>query len=174
MKLATLLLFAGLCVPVTAAPTAGSNVAPCDKAIIGHGSADWRSESIVAGPVGVRRNPLRAMSRTQNGLVTKMGLLVEGRAPETVTVSVPPQLRDRAFLYYGRLLDNDGKPSTSFRNTRGYGETEFQPCDDKPRTIWPGGIRVKGWAPVRLLVTVEGRPEPIPLPLGRPSVLHVH
>jgi hypothetical protein len=151
-----------------AAP-AEANVAPCNKAIIGHGPADWRSESIVAGPVGVRRQPLRRMSRTENGLVTKMPLLVEGRAPAKVTVSVPPGLRDRVFLYYGRLLDNDGQPTTSFRNTRGYGETEFQPCDDKPRTIWPGGIRVKGEAPVRLNVFTEGRAEPFVLRLGRPQ-----
>jgi hypothetical protein len=145
-----------------------SNVAPCDKAIIGHGTADWRSESIVAGPVGIRRHPLGQMSQTQNGFVTKMGLLVEGRAPETVTVSVPPSLQNRVFLYYGRILDRDGQPTTSFRNARGYGETEFEPCGNKPRTIWPGGIRIKGTAPVHLLVTVAGGTGPIPLPLGRP------
>jgi hypothetical protein len=147
-----------------------SNVAPCDKAIIGHGSAGWRSESIVAGPVGIRRHPLSQMSQTRNGFVTKMGLLVEGRAPETVTVSVPPRLRDRVFLYYGLIRDRAGQPTTSFRNARGYGETEFQPCGNKPRTIWPGGIRIKGRAPVQLLVTVEGDPDPIPLHLGRPKV----
>jgi hypothetical protein len=147
---------------------AEANVAPCEKAIIGHGPADWRSESIVAGPVGVRRHPLSQMSRTQNGFVTKMGLLVEGRAPETVTVSVPPRLRERVFLLYGDVRDRNGNPSTSFRNTRGYGETEFQLCANKPRTIWPGGIRVKGDAPVQLLVSAEGE-APVPLRLGRPK-----
>src|SRR5262245_43612778 len=83
--------------------TAEANVAPCDKVIIGHGSADWRSESVVAGPVGVRRHPLSAMSRTHNGLVTKMPVLIEGREPETVTIGVPPGLRGRVFLYYGRV-----------------------------------------------------------------------
>jgi hypothetical protein len=146
-----------------------SNVAPCDKAIIGHGSADWRGEAIVAGPVGVRRHPLSAMSRTRNGLVAKMPLLVEGRAPETVTGSVPRRLRDRVFLYYGRILDNEGNPTTSFAGARGYAETEFQLCGNKPRTIWPGGIRIRGTAPVELLVTIEGRPEPLVLRLGRPQ-----
>jgi hypothetical protein len=153
---------------VGAAPAAESNVAPCDKAIIGHGSAGWRSESVVAGPVGVRRHPLSAMSQTRNGFVTKMPLLAEGRAPETVAVSVPPGLRSRVFLYYGRILDRDGNPTTSFGNARGYSETEFQLCGDKPRTIWPGGIRVKGEKPVHLLVTTAGQP-PVPLPLGRPQ-----
>jgi hypothetical protein len=153
-----------------AAAPADSNVAPCDKAIIGHGSAGWRSESVVAGPVGVRRHPLSAMSQTRNGLVTKMPLLVEGRAPETVTVSVPPGLRQRVFLYYGRILDRNGQPTSSFANARGYGETKFELCGNKPRTIWPGGIRVKGEAPVRLTVTVEGATKPLRLRLGRPKI----
>ena len=164
--LATLLV----ALTVGAAPTRESNVAPCDKAIIGHGSAGWRSESVVAGPVGVRRHPLSSMSQTRNGFVTKMPLLVEGRAPDTVTVSVPPGLRSRVFLYYGTIRGRDGKPTTSFADARGYGETEFQLCGNKPRTIWPGGIRVKGTAPVQLLVTVEGAAEPIPLHLGHPRV----
>lgn len=144
-----------------ASSSAESNVAPCDRAMIGHGSAGWRGESVVAGPVGARKHPLSAMSPTRNGFVAKMPLLVEGRAPETVTVSVPSGLRNRVYLYYGA-------PST-FAHDRGYGEIEFQLCDNKPRTIWPGGIRVKGDRPVHLLVTVEGGAGPIPLPLGRPK-----
>jgi hypothetical protein len=108
------------------------------------------------------------MSPTRNGFVTKMPLLVAGRAPETVTVSVPPILRSRVFLYYGRILGRDGQPTTLFSEARGYGETEFQLCGDKPRTIWPGGIRVKGDGPVRLLVRVDGE-APVSLHLGRPQ-----
>jgi hypothetical protein len=151
-----------------AAAPAESNVAPCEKAIIGHGPADWRSESLVAGPVGVRRHPLKDMSLARGWYTTKMPLLVEGREPETVTVSVPPRLRHRVFLFYGEVLDRDGNPTSSFRNTRGYGETEFQLCGNKPRTIWPGGIKIKGGKPVQLLVSAEGRP-PLALPLGRPQ-----
>jgi hypothetical protein len=148
-----------------------SNVAPCEKAMIGHGSADWRSESVAAGPAGVRRRPLSQMSRLGNGeMVTKMPILVEGREPEMVTVSVPPDLRRRVFLYYGSMRDRDGQPTTSFANTRGYDETEFQLCGNKPRTIWPGGLRVRGDGPVRLNVEVEGRERPYVLHLGRPNV----
>jgi hypothetical protein len=163
--LAIVLLGAAAGAPETA------NVAPCEKAIIGHGSADWRSSSLAAGPVGVRRHPLSEMFRTGAGLVAKMPMLVEGRAPATVTVSVPEPLRRRVFLLYGNAKDRDGNPSTSFRNTRGYSETEFQPCSNKPRTIWPGAIRVRGTAPVHLLVRVEGRPRPIRMRLGRPTIL---
>jgi hypothetical protein len=153
--------------------TAVRNVAPCNKAIAGHGSADWRSTSVDAGPVGVRSHPLSEMTRADNGLVTKMPMLVEGRAPDTVLVSVPPALRGRVFILYGNALDRNGHPSTSFRNTRGYGETEFQLCANKPRTIWPGAIKVKGMAPVHLLVFAEGRPDPATLRLGRPRILAV-
>jgi hypothetical protein len=163
-----LALLLTLATPVAADPADRSNVAPCEKAIIGHGSADWRSESVVAGPVGVRRHPLSSMSRTRNGLVTKMPLLAEGRAPETVTVSVPPALRRRVFLYYGRVLGRHGQPTTSFHAARGYGETVFQLCGNKPRTIWPGGVRIKGAGPVHLKVRVDGLGEALQLPLGRP------
>jgi hypothetical protein len=145
---------------VLSAPSEAS-VAPCERAMIGHGSADWRSESAAAGPVGVRRHPLRAMMRTSRGLVTKLPMLVEGREPETVTVSVPPSLRQRVFLYYG-------EPST-FSRDNGFGEIRFELCGNKPRTVWPGGIRVKGEAPVRLNVFAEGRAEPFVLRLGRPQ-----
>lgn len=170
LRLSLLAVPAALALGVGAAGAADvSNLAPCEKAMIGKGSADWRSESVVAGPVGVRRQPLRQMSPSRQGLTTKMPILVEGRAPETVKVSVPEDLRDRVFLYYGNVTGRDGKPTTLFTKARGYGETEFELCDNKPRTVWPGGIRVKGQAPVHLLVEVEGQP-PKRLPLGRPQV----
>jgi hypothetical protein len=154
---------------IAAAGSSTANVASCEKAMIGAGSADWRSDSVAAGPVGVRRHPLNAMSPSPQGLTTKMPILIEGRAPETVTVSVPRSLRQRVFLYYGRVIGRNGKPTTLFTKARGYSKTEFQLCGDKPRTVWPGGIRVKGRAPVHLLVEVEGQ-RPIRLGLGSPRV----
>jgi hypothetical protein len=165
-----------LAVPAALALAAGAvgavpdaNVAACDQAMLGHGEADWRSESRAAGPVGVPALPLSQMSQSRQGLTAKMPILVEGRAPERVTVSVPPALRKRVFLYYGRVIGRDGKPTTLFTEARGYSETEFELCANKPRTIWPGGVRVKGRAPVYLLVEVEGA-EPLRLRLGRPRV----
>jgi hypothetical protein len=154
-------------------PAAGagteSNEADCSKAIIGSGKPTWLEESVFAGPVGVSKAPLAHMSRTKSGeFITKMPLLVEGK--RAVTVSVPPDLRKRVYLYYGRIVGRDGKATTAFAAARGYGETEFQPCSGKPRTIWPGGLRIKGTAPVHLLVHQGGGTAPIPLPLGRPRV----
>lgn len=147
---------------------AGANVAPCEKAVIGHGPPGWRQRAIVAGMVGVFKHPLAHMSQTGSGLVAKMPLLVEGHVP--VTVSVPPSLRGRVFHYYGNIFDRDGNPSNGFANTKGYEETYFEPCDNRPRTPWPGGIRVKGTAPVHLMVEVEGGGT-FQLRLGRPQVL---
>jgi hypothetical protein len=145
------------------------NAAPCSKAIIGSGGPGWRGESVLAGPVAVGRGSLAQMYRTKSGeLLGKVALLVVGH--KAVTVSVPPDLRRRVFLYYGQIEGRDGKPTSSFADARGYGETEFQPCPDKPRTVWPGGLRIKGTAPVRLLVHTGGGAAPIPLPLSRPKV----
>jgi hypothetical protein len=153
---------------LVAPATAGANLAPCEKAVLGHGPANWRELAIAAGPVGAFKHPLDQMSRTGNGLVAKMPMLVEGHTP--VTVSVPPALRGRVFLYYGNVLDREGNPSTSFANTRGYGETHFEPCEGRPRTPWPGGIRVRGTKPVRLEIAVAGGGT-YQLHLGRPQIL---
>jgi hypothetical protein len=147
------------------------NLADCSKAIIGSGKASWRAESRSAGPVGVSAAAWRQMSRTKGGeFEVKLPLLVEGQ--QAVTVSVPPDLRGRVFLYYGHIVGLDGKPTHSFAAARGYGETEFQPCAAKPRTVWGGGLRIRGSAPIHLLVHTGGGAAPIPLRLGRPDIRH--
>jgi hypothetical protein len=151
-----------------------TQIASCDPGpvIIGSGQPTWRQESLSAGPLGVRRRPLRDMSpyspRRPNELVTKAPILVEGA--DTVILSVPPRLTHRVFLYYGFHKGPDGKRSGSFYDFPGSSSIEFRPCTDKPRTVWPGGLRIKGRKPVHLLVTIDGQPEPIPLRLGRPTV----
>lgn len=149
-------------------------VASCDlgPVMIGSGKPTWRRESLSAGPLGIRRQPLHDMTpyrRAEPGvLVAKAPVLIEGHEP--VTLSVPPRLAQRVFLYYGFHEGPDGKRSTSFYGYPGSRSIEFQPCADKPRTIWPGGIRVRGRKPVHLDVTVAGQSDSIPLRLGRPKV----
>jgi hypothetical protein len=104
------------------------------------------------------------MSAMKNGdLVTKAGVLVEGSA--AVLIKVPESLRERVFLYYGRGPKGH---SISFAESNGFNEVEFQPCEDRPRTIWPGGLRVKGKGSVHLVVEVEGKTSV--LKLGRPQI----
>lgn len=151
----------------SASASASANVAPCDMAVRGTGPVDWRERSWRAGPVGVFERPLARMQRTKRGLVAKMPLLVEGQ--EAVTVSVPPGLRGRVFLYYGEMRDRHGEPSTSFANTAGYEETRFEPCPGRARTPWPGGIRIRGGKAVRLRVRTDAGAVFV-LRLGRPQV----
>jgi hypothetical protein len=163
-------------VVASAAPASSTDTqaASCDPGpvTIGSGKPGWRQESLSAGPLGIRRQPLRDMTPYRRGepnvLVTKAPILVEGDEP--VALSVPPGLAHRVFLYYGFHKGPDGKRSTSFYGYPGDSAIEFRPCTDKPRTIWPGGLRIKGRGPVSLDVTVAGRPDPIRLQLGRPTV----
>ena len=139
--------------------------------IAGSGSPDWRRTSLDAGPLGVLEHPLSHMSRTRNGqYVAKMPALVEGQEP--VTLSVPQRLRRRVFIYYGFHEGRDGRRSTALDGP-GFSEVVFHPCTDRPRTIWPGGIRVKGTKSVHLLVQPEGSRSPVPLVLGRPRALAI-
>lgn len=161
-----------LATPALAAP-AEPHVASCEPGPVMHGSGSpgWRGESLDAGPVGVSRRGLRDVDHWgkpgSGQFGKKLPLLVEGHEP--VTVSVPPRLQHRVFLYYGFHEGSDGKRSTSFYDYSGDSSIEFQPCTDKPRTIWPGGIRVKGRAPVQLWVDVEGGPAREVLRLGKPT-----
>jgi hypothetical protein len=148
-----------------------ASAAPCGppSTAAGSGPADWRRRSLNAGPVGVPLRPLAEMGETKSGWLTaRMSLLVAGH--RFVVVSVPLGLRNRVFLYYGPVLDNEGHATTSLFGAPGYAEIEFQPCPERPRTVWPGGIRVFGRGPVRLLVTIEGQTSSMPLSLGRPTV----
>jgi hypothetical protein len=97
-----------------------------------------------------------------------MPALVEGHAP--VTLSVPQRLRHRVSIYYGFHEGPSGRRSTAIDGP-GFSEVVFHPCADKPRTIWPGGIRMTGMRAVRLLVQAEGAPQPVPLVLGKPRVV---
>jgi hypothetical protein len=131
------------------------------------GAAAWRGSSPAAGTLRVPARPLAKMVEVKAGqFAAPMPVLVSGH--DYLVLSVPLALRKRVFLYYGRVADRAGRPLGSLRSVASYAEVEFQPCRDRPRTIWPGVIRVIGRAPVRLLATIEGQPRSIPLVLGSP------
>lgn len=124
------------------------------------GSAGWREDSIPAGPVGIHKHPLRAMSRQPDGsLTTNMPILIDGK--DKVTVAIASGQRDRASLYYGA---DAGDPLTD----PGFERIRFHPCTGKERTTWPGNIRVEGDQAVRLKVIVADEPSFI-ISLGRPK-----
>jgi hypothetical protein len=170
MLVHTTLIAASLLVPSIG--PASEQVASCERGpvTIGSGSPDWRRTSLAAGPVGVARHPLSRMTRTRNGqLISKMPLLVEGYDP--VRVVVPRAERRRVFLYYGRFRGRDGRPTTLISAAPGFSAVTFEPCADRPRTVWLGGIRLKGRRAVHLTVLLDGGRRSIRLRLGRPAVI---
>lgn len=135
-------------------PNLPTTIAKCNQAQVGSGARNWRRTALSAGPLGVRRHPLHAVFENRPGrFVTKMPVLVEGH--QEVLLTAPLRLRHRILLNYGQ----------DFRHTPAI---VFRPCPDQPRTIWPGGIRIKGRQPVRLNVSVVGEPQVRVLRLGRP------
>ncbi|MBS1878970.1 MAG: hypothetical protein JST31_05620 [Actinobacteria bacterium] len=129
---------------------------------------DWGQGVVAGGPLAVPRRPLAGMLEAKGGQLTAaMPVRVSGH--QFVVLSVPASLRHRVFLYYGRVLDAEGQPTSSLSQAPGYAEIEFQPCRGRSPTTWPGGIRVLGRRPVRLQATIEGRPHSASIPLGSPT-----
>lgn len=147
-----------------------ANLAPCPSPAAARSApADWGRGMLAGGPLAVPRRPLSGMAETAGGeFTTAMPVRVSGH--QFVVLSVPLPLRHRVFLYYGHVLDAEGNPTSSLEGAPGYAEIEFQPCRGRSSTTWPGGLRVIGRRPVRLLVTVEGRPHSTPVALGSPTV----
>ncbi|MGH2941112.1 MAG: hypothetical protein ACRDPE_23680 [Solirubrobacterales bacterium] len=148
---------------------AEANLAPCGaEGGVGASPADWRRATATAGPLAIVPGSLQTATRAGDGQFhARLRVFVGGH--HFVVLSVPLDLRDRVFLYYGQVVDDRGRKPGSLFGAPGYAETEFQPCRHEPGTVWSGGIRVIGEGPVRLLVTVEGRPTSTPLVLGRPG-----
>ncbi len=139
---------------------ASTTVARCSIVQAGPGPADWRATSIPAGPVGIRKRPLRTMEKQPDGtFATKMPVLIDGH--DKVTVAAVPAMRGRVRLFYGG-------EATSFDDDTGFERIRFHPCRDRDRTVWPGGIEVRGRGAVRLKVTVAGQ-KPFVIGLGRPT-----
>ena len=144
-------------------------VAPCGRSSspTAIGAAAREGSSRAAGALRVPGRPLANMVEVKAGqFAARMPVLVSGH--DYIVLSVPLALRKRVFLYYGRVADGTERPLSSLRSMASYAEVEFQPCRDRPSTVWPGAIRVIGRAPVRLLATIEGQPRSIPLGLGSP------
>lgn len=77
--------------------------------------------------------------------VAKMGAVVEGHAP--VTLRVPEAARGRVGLIYG-----DASRGRGTRLSVAPVEVTFEPCPDRPRSGWVGGLLLDT---VREPVTLE-------------------
>lgn len=141
---------------------APTTVARCRPGVVMTGGVfpDWQEKSIDAGPVGIRKRPLRAMQRQPDGtLVTKMPVLIDGQ--DKVTIAAVAGMKDRVRFFYGA-------EARSFSEDEGFPRVRFRPCEDRQQTVWPGGIRVKGDGRVRVKITVADQ-KPFKIGLGFPA-----
>ena len=122
-------------------------VARCHKAIIGPGPDNWRERSIVAGRFGLAKGNLGMATPVDGVLTAKRMALVAGR--KKLILRVPAAERDRVRLNYGTLRNIH--PFTA-----GAVQITFAPCQDKRRTVWPGGLMLKDRKPVTLEVVSDG------------------
>ena len=142
---------------------ASATVASCDIAIPGEtklGGTGGRvsREFLQAGQFGMLRGPGTFSTAQPAGslldakykdwLIIKIPATVLGTEP--VTVSIPDDARDESGLLFGSL-EGYTEPLAS---------VDFEPCEDRDGTSWPGGLAVRELGPVALLVTEEGSDEP--------------
>jgi pimeloyl-ACP methyl ester carboxylesterase len=135
--------------PGKTASSPGKVVARCGQAIIGAGRPNYKKQSTLAGPVGLFGGG-RNLSRAQKigtAFVTKIPLIVEGHG--AVVVRVPATEKGRVGLIYGPVNSARAVDQAATQVT-------FEPCRDKPRTVWPGGLALADRKPITLEVVAGG------------------
>ena len=133
-----------------------TSVARCRGAgaFIGSGRPDWRRHSAVAGPLGLGGNGrdfTHADEISPGTLETKIPLLVAGH--QKAVLLVPRRERRRVALLYGR----EAIAGNIRRIESGFDRVVFIPCQDKPRTVWPGGLLLASRKRITLRVEAGGR-----------------
>jgi pimeloyl-ACP methyl ester carboxylesterase len=124
-------------------------VARCQQAVIGAGRPNWREQSTVAGPLGLfgtGRDLIKAQ-KMGSAFVTKIPLIVEGHSP--VLLRVPTAEKGQVGLIYGPINSAHAVDQAAEQVT-------FKPCEDKPRTVWPGGLALADRDPITLEVVAGG------------------
>lgn len=138
--------------------------ASCDEA---SASTDpqwqWRDKARTAGPFGLygpgRKLPANLLvERPDGSFGAKIPAILEGH--RAVALRVPERNQDRVRLDYGDL-------TTDVTFEEGLTEIVFEPCEDRTRTAWPGGLAVKSRRAVTVTVQVEGWSGPRPLRVGK-------
>jgi hypothetical protein len=116
--------------------------------------ADWRDDAVSVGPFGLLGpgRYFRYARENRNGdFVVKLPAIVEGHA--LVVLRVPESERGRVALVYGGGA-NGGTPLREAPV-----DVTFEPCPDKARSGWPGGLLVDDdQDTVALEVQVAGSP----------------
>ena len=108
----------------------------------------WREQSKVVGSLGFYgpgRHLERSNARSPGAdYVTKIGVVIEGDSP--ITVSIAPRDRPRAALIYRRGI-------FSIRQVeKGDSSITFEPCLNSDRTAWAGGFVLKDRGSISLVI----------------------
>ena len=140
------------------------NVARCDSAVGGSADRRWRERSTVVGNVGFYGpgRDFRTAQRTAKGgdLMTKMPVIIQGDLGATVWV--PRGERDRVALLFGK---SPGPDPNEIRD--GNTKVRFEPCTDRERTGFVGGLALRDRQPVALRVRLQGTHRIHTVTLGR-------
>ena len=117
--------------------------------------------STVGGPLGLMgggRDFSRATALGPNTLETKIPAIVAGK--KRAVLFVPTAERKRVGLLWGRsaLAGDTQRIGDAFERV------VFAPCQDQPRTVWPGGLLLADRRPVTLVV-ISGKHR-FPIRLG--------
>jgi hypothetical protein len=138
------------------------NVAQCDSAIEGNADSRWRERSTVVGNVGFYGpgRDFRAALDTRGDLITKMPIIIEGDSGAIVWI--PRQERDRVALLFGKI-----RHKGPYEIGDGYARVRFEPCTDRERTGFVGGLVLRDRQPVTLKVRLQGTHRMRSVRLGR-------
>ena len=128
-------------------------VAGCRSAIHGEADRRWRERSTVVGNVGFY-GPGRDFASAQRSgdsgdLVTKMPVIIEGDSG--ATIQVPREERDRVALVFGKIPGSE-----PYEISDGFARVRFEPCSNRARTGFVGGLVLRDRRTVALEVRLEG------------------
>jgi hypothetical protein len=137
-------------------------IASCREAASGAPPGNWRRGAVHSGGFGLFGrgrdfSDRQVIVELPNGeLSMKLPAIVEGGSP--VTVRVPDSYRGQVGLGFGNLQipETIAEARTVVR---------FEPCAQRDRTGWPGGLLVADRRPIEL--EIEGEGETRLLDVGR-------
>lgn len=142
---------------------AAVGVAGCNSAVAGNADRRWRERSTIVGHLGFYGpgRDFRAAYRHDKGgdLVTKMPVIIEGSSGATVWV--PREERDRVGMLFGKI-----PASEPYAIDDGFVEVRFEPCTDRKRTGFVGGLVLRDRQPVALKVRMDGARQTQTVTLG--------
>jgi hypothetical protein len=144
--------------------TAAVGAARCSSAIQGNADSGWRQRSTVVGNLGFygpgRDFDLAYRHEEGGDLVLKLPIIIEGNSGATVWV--PREERHRVALLFGKI-----EAKEPYSIDEGYARVRFEPCKNRKRTGFVGGLVLRDRRQVVLRVRVHGRGQTDSVTLGR-------